>query len=136
VFLVEVALGASHQVVNIQGSTTETGTGSANPGTFPGGFFAQSTNVGRRTDDQFGVIPQLQVQFGYQVTSWLRAFVGYDFLYWNQVVRPGSQIDRRVNATQQLFLGESLIGTPLPAPLFDRTDFWVQGVSFGAELRY
>ena len=30
----KLALGASHQIVDIQGSTIETGTASANPGTF------------------------------------------------------------------------------------------------------
>jgi hypothetical protein len=27
-------------------------------------------------------------------------------------------------------------GTARPAPRFDRTSFWVQGISLGAEFRY
>jgi hypothetical protein len=44
-----------------------------------------------------GVVPEVGVKVGYQVTPHLRAQVGYDFLYWSDVVRPGSQIDPLIN---------------------------------------
>ena len=66
-----------------------------------------------------------------------RLFAGYDFLYWNQVVRPGSQIDRNVNLTQSTLLGNgALTGSASPNPLFSRTDFWAQGMTFGFEFRF
>jgi hypothetical protein len=132
----KLALGVSHQIVDIQGSTTETGTASNNPGTFPGGIFTQSSNIGQRNANQFTVIPEIQMQVGYQFRPWLKFFVSYDFLYWNQVVRPGSEIDRNVNATQSLFQGGALVGTARPSPIFDRTDFWAQAVRFGVELKF
>jgi hypothetical protein len=30
----------------------------------------------------------------------------------------------------------TVIGAPRPAPLFNTTDFWAQGVNFGLELRF
>ena len=118
----KVALGANHEVVNINGFTTEFGPGSASPGTFPGGVLTQPSNIGRTAHDDFAVIPEVMLKAGYRIRPGLQAFVGYDFLYWNQVVRPGEQIDRNINPTQSL--GGALVGPAVPAPQFNRTDFW------------
>ena len=53
-------------------------------------------------------------------------------------VLPGDQINRTVNPglvpTSQTF---GTAGGPLqPSPIFQRTDFWAQGVNFGLEYRY
>jgi hypothetical protein len=137
------ALGATHQVVNINGEITQFGPNALVPpglGTSPGALFTQPSNIGRRTTNQFTVLPSLEAKLGYQVSSRLRASVGYDLMYWNQVVRPGNQIDRRVNLSQNAVLDPNgagvLVGPAVPTPLFQRTDFWAQGVSFGLEFRY
>jgi hypothetical protein len=49
-------------------------------------------------------------------------FAAYDFLYLSEVVRPGDQIDHNL--------------VPSPLPIFNRTDFWAQGVSFGLEVKF
>jgi hypothetical protein len=131
----KVALGDSHQVINVQGVTTESSpTGVAPTGTFPGGIFAQPTNIGRHFHEQLTVIPEIKVLGGINVLENVRVFVSYDFLYWNQVVRPGAEIDRSVNRTQSL--GGPLVGPANPAPQYNRTDFWAQGVTAGFELRF
>jgi hypothetical protein len=67
----------------------------------------------------------------------LRATVGYDFIFWNGVVRPGEQIDRAVNLTQSPVFGTGeLIGPARPAPRFERSDFIAHGLSLGLECRY
>jgi hypothetical protein len=53
--------------------------------------------------------------------------MGYTFIYWNNVILAGNQIDRNVDLSQV---------TVSPAPKFQRTDFWVQGVSLGADYRW
>jgi len=73
--------------------------------------------------------PQLGVNVGYQLTDNVRAFVGYTFLYWNDVLRPGDQIDRVVNTTQSpvnLIGNGLLVGPARPAPIFRESDFWAQ----------
>jgi len=127
----KLAMGTNHEVVGITGSTALSGAAAA---AFPGGIFTQPTNIGTQVHNQFTVVPQLQLQLGYDILQHVRAFVGYDILYWNQVVRPGSEIDRSVNPTQAL--GGVLVGPARPQPLFDRTDFWAQGVSFGLLFTY
>jgi hypothetical protein len=138
----KIALGDSHQSVSINGVSSLTG-GSVpippGPGVFPGGFFAQPTNMGRRTQDDFTVIPELQVKVGCDILPGLRAYVGYDIMYWNQVVRPGSQIDRNLNLTQSPAISQTstgLVGAALPQPQFNKTDFYANGLMFGLELRY
>ena len=55
----KLALGSTHQVVNIQGDSSEVLLPGAPVATFPGGIFALPSNSGRRTENQFGVIPSL-----------------------------------------------------------------------------
>ena len=132
----KVALGVTHQVVDIQGFSAQTGPGGVN-GVFPGGFFTQPSNIGRHTANRFTVVPSIETKFYLFITSQLRAFVGYDFMYWNQVVRPGSQIDRNINLSQSIVFGNGVPTSPAnPAPLLNRTDFWAQGLTLGLEFRF
>jgi hypothetical protein len=135
----KVALGSNHEAVEVQGTSTLF----PNPGpttTVPVGQFAGPSNIGRRTRDEFAVIPEVEVKVGYQVTNWLRATVGYNFLYVSRVVRPGSQVDLFVNDSVNPVNGAFGVApidrSALPQPLFNRTDFWAQGITFGLELRY
>jgi hypothetical protein len=130
----KVALGSSHNEVNIGGFTNQTGVGAPVTGTFPGGVFTQRSNIGGQTQNQFAVIPEGQIKISYPIRSNVLAFVGYDFLYWNHVVRPGDQIDRNVNPTQTL--GGALTGPAAPLPQFNRSDFWAQGITFGVRIQY
>ena len=105
----------------------------------PGGFFALSTNSGHFTRDEFAVLPEVNVNLGYQLTSRARACVGYSFLYLSNVVRLGDQIDRNINTTQGppfLGAGATLQGQPVPAPQLRSSDFWAQGFNVGLEFRY
>ncbi|HEX3314570.1 MAG TPA: BBP7 family outer membrane beta-barrel protein [Gemmataceae bacterium] len=136
----KVLLGDNHESVDIQGNTTIATPGMPFP--FPpptkplnvGGFFAQGTNIGHRSRDEFVAIPELRLQVGANLTQNLRVFAGYEFLYMGNVVRPGDQIDRTVNGTQGF--GGTLVGQPRPAPMFNSSDFWMQGVSAGIQFTF
>lgn len=142
-FTGKLAMGATHEVVDIQGSTTQLGPNAIIPpgaGTFPGGFFTQPSNIGHYTGNQFTVMPALEMKVAYRVTRWMRLFAGYDVQYWNQVVRPGDQMSHSVNLSQNAVLDPGgvgvLVGPAQPGPLFNRTDFWATGLNFGAEFRF
>jgi hypothetical protein len=132
-----IALGATDQRVDIAGSSALFTPGAA-PTVVPGGILAQPTNMGSHSRNVFSVVPELGVNVGWKVTPWLTANVGYTFLYWSDVVRPGAQIDSRINPvnvpTDQNF-GQGAAGGH---PLFDfhTSDFWAQGFNFGVELRF
>ena len=129
-----VALGATHQVVNIKGSELDTNLTTGQQAAFGSGLLAQPSNIGRYSRDTFSVVPEVGVNVGYQITPYWRAFVGYNFLFWSNVARPGAVIDRTVNITQQS--GGQLVGPARPAFAFNDTNFWVQGLTFGMELKY
>ena len=133
----KVALGVTHQTVDVRGSTAIT----SPEGTttlFPVGFLASGGNGGQFVRDRFTVVPEVGVNVGYQVTPRVRTFVGYNFLYWSSVVRPGDQIDVGLSGTRLPTDSryDPAAGPARPnAPLRD-TGFWAQGISFGAEFRY
>jgi hypothetical protein len=133
----KVGLGSTHEVVDINGSqliTTPTGMATS----FRGGLLALPSNIGHFTRDSFAVVPQLNVNLGYQITSFLRAFVGYDFLYWSKVLRPGDQIDRVLDISQipNFIPGVPPTGQARPAVPFKETGFWAQGINFGLEFKF
>ena len=71
----------------------------------------------------------MSLRVGCQVCGCLRAFVGYDVLYWTRVARPGDQIDRILNPSQSpIFFGNGTLSGPAhPAPTQSRTDLFTKG---------
>ena len=136
----KVALGGTHQTVNIAGQlVTNDFNNFGTPQVFAGGYFTQPTNIGRQSDDRFAVLTDVTVNVGYQLTRSARIYAGYSLLYISNVVRPGDQIDRRINPTQApaiVGVPFGLVGTPAPLPQIHHTDFWAQGMTFGLQLRY
>lgn len=112
-----VALGVTLADTQLSGSTSSV------LGTSATGLLVTGTNAGRYQSTYFAVLPTADAKFGYDVTDWLRLNVGYSFLYWSRVERAGDQIDRNVTGGRPL----------LP---HTTTDYWLQGVTLGAEVRY
>jgi hypothetical protein len=132
----KVALGASHEVVNVFGTSTLTPNEGSSV-TVAGGQFAGPSNIGRTTRDEFAVVPEVGLRAAYQLNDYLSASIGYHFLYWSRVVRPGRQVDlivdTRGNPVDPGFTGEQVM---FPRPLFNHSDFWAQGLTFGLEVSY
>jgi hypothetical protein len=133
----KVALGVTQQTVRISGTTVFAEPG-AEPSVQQGGLLALPTNIGSYSRNAFSVIPEFGVNVGCQVTDRLRAFAGYTFMYWSNVVRPGDQIDLAINPTQLPTAAGpgTLVGPARPAFAFRDTDFWAQGISVGVEFRW
>jgi hypothetical protein len=133
----KIALGAMNQKASIQGSTIFDVPGQ---GTFfaPGGLLAQPTNIGTFRREVFAVVPELGVNVSFFVTDNLRVYAGYSFLFANNVLRPGDQIDIGVNPTQLPSTAGpgQLIGPARPAYQFRNTDFFAHGLNLGLEYRY
>lgn len=133
----KLGLGVTHQEININGGQTVVGPSGGTTG-FVGGLLALPTNIGHFSRDRFSVVPELGVTLRYQITTNLYASVGYNILYWSNVVRPGDQIDRVLDVTQipNGPLGFQPTGQRRPAVLFRESDLWAHGISVGLELRY
>jgi hypothetical protein len=132
----KVAVGNVHQVVDVRGDTTAAG--GTGPATLPGGVLALGSNSGRQTHDEFGVLPELNLNVGYEIRPGLRLYAGYTCLYLNDVTRPGDQINTTINPAQVPISPQygSLGGPAQPTPLFNHSDFWTQGINVGLALRY
>lgn len=134
-----VSLGNTRQSSRIDGSFTAIFP-NGQQRQFVGGLLALPTNIGVTSQNRFTVVPEVGLKVGYQCTDNLRVYMGYDFLYWNNVMRPADQIDRRLNA----LLIPNFVQNPPPnfqGPLLPRapmrtTDYWAQGLSFGLEYRF
>jgi hypothetical protein len=135
----KVALGFTNQSVNVGGTTNAVFPDGTKLVNVTGGTFALGSNSGNHTRSPFGVVPEADLKVGYNVTSRIQCFVGYSFLYLNNVARPGTTIDHNLNTSQSPPLGGSasqLVGTPAPVFSFNRSDFWAQGVNFGVQFKF
>jgi hypothetical protein len=132
----KVAIGATHRVDDIDGATTFTVPLAPPSVTSAGGLLALPGNIGHSSDQHVSVIPEFGVNLGYQVSSYLRAYAGYTFLYWPQVIRVGDLIDTTVNPNRLPGAATPGVGPLNPAPTGGHSDFWVQGINVGLELRY
>jgi hypothetical protein len=132
----QVALGATHQSLDINGSSTlATAAGQTQS---IGGTLATQNNIGSYSRNLFSVIPELEVKLGYNFTERLRGFVGYDLLYWTNVARAGEQIDRTVDLRQVPTIPayDPTLRNTLPAPQIRSSNFTAQGITFGFEFKF
>jgi hypothetical protein len=138
---VKFAMGAMVQSANISGSlVTNDFTNFGPTQTFSGGYFALPSNIGNYSRTVFAVVPEIGLNIGYQITSWASVFVGYTFLYTNNVIRPGNQINRTINTSQDTAYTENpaakLQGPAQPTFKFNSSDFWAQGINVGLAFRF
>ncbi len=129
----KLALGCTQSQVAIDGSTAITPRGGGTT-TYTGGILALPTNIGTYEQTKFSLMPELGATLGYDVTRRLRATVGYSFIYWSNVARPGDQIDTEVNSTQ--LPPGTLTGPARPSFAFHTSDYWAQGLNAGLEFRF
>lgn len=120
----KVGFGRTVEVVRVSGLTAFEG-GPA----VPVGVYGQPSNGGRISRASFAVLPEAGLRVGWRLGEKSRVFVGYTVMYLSDAVRPGDQLDRVLDLSAGGF-GDR------PAPLFVRSDFWVQGLSLGLEWRY
>jgi len=134
--LAKMALGNNCRVVNISGQTVfDSHQPGDEPAVFDAGILAGDTNSGRYTSNEFVVIPQFGAELGYQLTCRLRAFVGYNFIYWANVARASEQVDYTLNSTY-FPNGGPVEGEPRPEFVWNDSDFWAQGMNLGMEYRF
>ncbi|MEP3480653.1 MAG: BBP7 family outer membrane beta-barrel protein [Fuerstiella sp.] len=129
-----IGIGATRQESDISGSTRiRSATGGAE---FTNGFLAQPTNIGNYEDTVFSIVPRLEVGLDWEFAEGWSATVGYNLLYWTDVLRAGEQIDGTVNAD---LLAPAIVGgtgANRPAATLSESDYLAHGISFGIERRF
>ena len=103
-----------------------------------GGRYIEATDLGRHRDGGFAFLPEGGISIGYQVSQKIRFHVGYNYMYINRVIRPGSIYNQTVN-------GPTLPSDPsygtVPARTFGHdmtknSDYSLQGISFGLQIGF
>jgi hypothetical protein len=133
----KLALGRTNEAMHALGISTLQ-IGSAPLLSTAGGLFALPSNSGHFVNQDFGIIPELQLKGGVLLTRWLRATIGYDILYWSRVLRAGDTLDLTVDNRQvptSPSFQAGVVGHS-PQPAFPTGSFWVQGLTFGLEFTY
>jgi hypothetical protein len=133
-----VAFGPNHQSVYFDGRTTVSDHASVAGGLFAVGTEGRPGQIGRDVTNYFTVATEVGMQTGIQLTSGMRMAVGYNFLYLNNVARPGNQINPAVNprlVPASAAFG-SLSGPAAPFLTVNREDFYVHGGTLSIEFMY
>jgi hypothetical protein len=136
-FAGKLAVGRTDEVSSALGTSTLQARNTP-PQTAAGGLYALPSNSGRFVNQDLAWVPQVQLRGGVLIMPWLRATVGYDFLYWSRVLRPGDQIDLVVDPRQVPTDPAYRAGTVTgyPRPMTNHSDFWAQGFNVGLELAF
>jgi hypothetical protein len=127
----EAALGATEQTVRAFGERlSQTPTQRI---VQPFGLSVLASNTGRFSRADLDAVFETTAQVGYQLTDHIRILGGYTFLYWNNPIRAGDQVDVIMNPSQ---LTGPLVGPARPAVPFREDSFWAQGASAGLEFSW
>jgi hypothetical protein len=128
----KAALGVMNENVNIFGvSALPTG------GVAPGGLLSSPLDQGSHSRNQIAFVPEINVKVGYQLLPSLRAYVGYDFLWLSNVVRPGDQTGISSSGVTATVAGTTQqIAVSQPSFRFKTSDVTINGINFGLEFRY
>jgi hypothetical protein len=136
----KLALGSTNYNETISGNSfliTPT-TPFRGPMTAPGGVLALASNSGTATTNEFTIIPEFDINLGYQIHRCVRVFAGYSIFYWSSVARPANQISNVIDSRQaptDFNFVPGFRGT-VPIESINRTDFWAQGFNFGILIGY
>lgn len=157
-------LGAMLQEVKIKGSSETSGgnlfflTHGTSTKVLPGGIFAEPSNSGTPKRNPMAWGFETKIRTGFEMTKNIDVHLGYTFLWLSKILRPGDQIDRKINSTRSALAQASraTVGTgpgpipadgppgPAPAPTgskrpkvhFKSATFWVQGLDFGIQFNF
>jgi hypothetical protein len=130
----QLGFGNVHEWVNIIGNTVTTDS-SGNMSNGPG-LFAQPTNDGVHSRNEFAFLPEMELNLHYQLTDQIELTMGYTFLYLTRVIRAGDQIDTNVSSTTLPTARPTTGVGNQPAEMLRDTSMWAQGISGGIELRF
>jgi Putative beta barrel porin-7 (BBP7) len=127
----KVAFGVTEQRYKTEGETIWSSAGFGRQFA-SGGVLVQPNNQVHRTRWKFGWVPEINANIGVELLEHLRFTVGYSILWWNKVVRVGTQIDRDVNSGQ-IPRDPSFYTPAVQAPddHLKEQGFWMRSVNFG-----
>jgi hypothetical protein len=122
-----VGFGNMRQTAVVNGFNTITVPGQTST-TSEGGLLTAPTNIGTQSRDEFCVVPELNLSLAYRIRPCLELSVGYSFMYFSDVLRPGDIVDTTIDTDSDL--------ETRPALIFNSSSFWVQGLNLGLHYNF
>jgi hypothetical protein len=132
----KAGLGVTNQMAFVNGSTAlVTPTGRQFAG---GGVLAVPTNMGQYSRNVLGFVPEGGLTLGVNVTAHVQLTLGYSFLYWNNVIRPGTLLNSTINPTQIPTTSGFGTATGPASPQFQFVSdtFWMHNVTCGVAVHF
>ncbi len=135
----KLALGVMDETVTRTGYTTALSPSLAPTfQTISGGFLVNRDNSGSQSHSFFAVIPEIGLNAGIEVTSWMSLGIGYSFFYVTNVARPGDQLSPFINSkavpTSPNFQAPQAVEPN--TRVFQTSDYWVQGLNFSVNFKF
>jgi hypothetical protein len=135
----KLGLGVTNEHLNITGSQVRVFPNGTTT-TSNSGLLALASNSGNFRVNKFAQVPEASFKISYDVMKNLSLSTGFSALYWSRIVRATQQIDRGLDITQipnfPPAAGAIPTGLGRPAVLFEQSDLWALGISFGIELKW
>jgi hypothetical protein len=129
-----VALGSTSNTILVNGFTNVRAAGPPVTTTpYTGGVLAQSSNIGRRSIQDFGTVAELGIGLSWQPGCYWKFNLGYTWFYWNQVARALDHIDRALDTDQ---LAPNNGAGTRPAIHLHTTSFWADGLNGGFTYQF
>jgi len=125
----KVALGNMESTSIVSGTFSQVPP-SPNPPTFANrGLFAQSSNIGTITQNNFTFIPEMNAKLRYRIGRG-ELGVGYTIVVLPEVAMAPSQIDQNIDVL-------NILGAPVaPAPNFNTEAYFLHGLDLGMTFRF
>jgi hypothetical protein len=123
----KVAIGNVREVLDIAGETQITTPDPAQDQTSIGGLLTAPSNIGRHSDNRFGLVPELAFTLHAPLTRSLVVHAGYTVIVFPQVLRTGSQIDTSIDRPQT-------VDSQRPRAKMDESTLWIHGIHVGVEF--
>jgi hypothetical protein len=133
-----LAMGTNDEEINITGSQVRSRPDGTTTVT-PGGLLALPSNIGAFHKDQFAIIPEVDLNWNIPLGSHFAINLGYNFIYWNRMVRASDQIDRDVNPNlvpNNLVPVATLNPLPRPSVPFFQSNYYIHGFNAGFEFTW
>ncbi len=135
-----VAFGTVFQTAEIQGGQNLIFPDGSTQAVAGGLLAVPGANIGRWTQSRFAVLPELTVNLGYDVTSRLKVFLGYNLIGLSSVVRAGDLVNPNIDAARvPNLLPPNTAMAVLPAqptPTLNTSGYFIQGINFGLIYRW
>lgn len=131
----KVAVGRTYQTIKVEGQTVVTNLTTTQAISDNFGLYSQPSNIGQYKSIHTSVLPEFEAKFSVDLTERLRFNVGYTFMWINNVVRPGDQMDRNIN-DQPLNAGRGAAPFVPPPPQFRQSNFYGHFLNVGLEFMF